>query len=202
MTSQLKEKHAPNLIGVAYHCNLAFKALSNLSIFAEIEKLLLVTHLYFSKSLKRLSEVRMLAELIETKGLKLLRNVQTRWVSLIEPLRRLLSEHKTLIYKMTTDLHENNKAEVCWFLPPFFAIFFSACVCTVLIVHALLSLKITLTCNGCSTTLKFKCTIASGRGLHASQLLTPFLVFVELCLFLDFSSSGIQGHDGCSWKCC
>jgi len=115
VTLQLKEKHAPNLIGVhcvAHRCNLAFKALSNLGIFADIEKLLSVTHSYFCKSPKRFSEFRMLAELTETKGLKLLRNVQTRWVSLIEPLRRLLSEYRTLIYKMTADLHDNNKAEV------------------------------------------------------------------------------------------
>lgn len=115
VTTQVKEKHAPFSIGVhcvAHRCNLAFKALSNLGIFSAIEKLLGVTHAYFCKSPKRLEEFRQLAELTETKGLKMLRNVQTRWVSLIEPLRRLLSEYRTLIYKMTADLQENVKAEV------------------------------------------------------------------------------------------
>lgn len=45
----------------------------------------------------------------------MLRTVETRWVSLIEPLRRLLSEYRTLIYKMTADLSENDKAEVSYF---------------------------------------------------------------------------------------
>jgi len=52
------------------------------------------------------------AELTQTKGLKMLCNVQTKWVSLIEPLCHLLSQYRTLIYKMTVDLHENNKVEV------------------------------------------------------------------------------------------
>jgi hypothetical protein len=115
VTQQVKDKHAPSVIGVhcvAHRCNLAFKGLSNLGIFAAIEKLLSVSYGYFCKSPKRFSEFRQLAELTNTKGLKMLKNVQTRWVSLIEPLRRLLSEYRTLIYKMTADLPENNKAEV------------------------------------------------------------------------------------------
>lgn len=94
---------------------MAFKALSSLGIFGDIENLLGVTHAYFCKSPKRFVEFKQLAELTNTKGLKMLRNVQTRWVSLIEPLRRLLSEYRTLIYKMTADLHENVKAEVRFF---------------------------------------------------------------------------------------
>ena len=115
VTLQIKEKQAPFVIGVhcvAHRCNLTFKALSSLDIFGDIEKLLSVTYGYFCKSPKRYSEFRQLAELTQTKGLKMLRNVQTRWVTLIEPLRRLLSEYRTLIYKMTTDLNDNVKAEV------------------------------------------------------------------------------------------
>jgi hypothetical protein len=115
VTLQIQEKHASFMIGVhcvAHRCNLAFKALSSLGIFADIEKLLSVTHAYFGKSPKRFAEFQQLAELTETKGLKMLRNVKTRWVSLIEPLRRLLSEYRSLIYKMTADLGENTKAEV------------------------------------------------------------------------------------------
>lgn len=51
----------------------------------------------------------------------MLRNVQTRWVSLLEPLCRLLSEYRTLLYKMTADLNDNQKAEAClqWLLDPY-----------------------------------------------------------------------------------
>jgi len=115
VTQQIKERHAPFLNGVncvAHRCNLAFKALLSLGIFSDIEKVLSIMHAYFCKSPKCFSEFKSLTELIETKGLKMLRNVQIRWVNLIEPLRRLLSEYRTLIYKMTMDLHENVKAEV------------------------------------------------------------------------------------------
>jgi len=130
VTLQIKEKHAPFLIGVhcvAHRCNLAFKALSDLQIFGDIEKLLSVTHAYFGKSPKRYSEFKQLVELTKTKGLKMLRNVQTRWVSLIEPLRRLLSEYKTLIYKMIVDLNDNVKAEVSYHFT--FALFFRLLIC-------------------------------------------------------------------------
>jgi hypothetical protein len=97
---------------VAHRCNLAYKALSMMGIFKAIENVLNVTYAYFKQSPKRFAQFRQLAELTETKGLKMLRNVETRWVSLIEPLRWLLSEYRYLIYKMIADLEENDKAEV------------------------------------------------------------------------------------------
>jgi len=117
VTQQVKEKYLSFVIGVhcvAHRCYLAYKALSNLGIFSEIEKLLSVVYAYFSKSPKWFSKFRQLAEFTQTKGLKILRNVQTWWVSLIEPLHGFLSEYRTLIYKMNTDLNDNNKAEVCF----------------------------------------------------------------------------------------
>jgi len=44
--------------------------------------------------------------------MKMLKRVETQWVSFIEPLRCLLYEYKTLIYTMTTNLDQNEKAEV------------------------------------------------------------------------------------------
>ena len=61
-----------------------------------------------------------MAEITETKGLKLLRNVETRWVSLIDPMRRILSEYRTLVLKMYEDLAENEKAEVWLYFDSFF----------------------------------------------------------------------------------
>jgi len=104
---------------------LAFKALESLQIFGSIDKVLCVTHAYFNKSPKRLTRFRALAKLTQTKGLKMLKRVETRWVSLIEPLRCLLSENHTLIYTMTADLEENDKAEVSF--PSFIKFFFSTC---------------------------------------------------------------------------
>jgi len=71
----LKEEYAPFMIGVhcvAHYCNLAFKALSSLGIFEDIENLLVVTHAYFCKSPKQFTKFQQLTKLIETKDLKML----------------------------------------------------------------------------------------------------------------------------------
>jgi len=133
VTLQIKDKHTPFVIGVhcvAHRCNLPFKMLSSLSIFGDIEKLLSITYIYFSKSPKRYSEFKQLAELTQMKGLKMLRNVQIHWVSLREPLCHLLSKYQTLIYKMTVDLNENVKVEVS----SSFLFLVSICICLVVSV--------------------------------------------------------------------
>jgi hypothetical protein len=40
---------------------------------------------------------------VETEGLAILRNIKTRWISLLEPLKRVMGEYKTLIVKMCED---------------------------------------------------------------------------------------------------
>jgi hypothetical protein len=69
-------------------------------------------HTFFNRSPKRLSEFQKLAEVIETKGLRPLQNITTRWISLLEPLRRILSEYCTLIVKMTADQYDYADAKV------------------------------------------------------------------------------------------
>jgi len=115
VTVQIVTKFAPFCIGVhcmAHRCNLAAKSLSVLPIFATIEQVIQKIHSYFSKSPKRLSEYQKLAEDLELKGLKPLLQVTTRWVSLLEPLRRLLAEYRTLLAKMKADVSKNEAAEV------------------------------------------------------------------------------------------
>jgi hypothetical protein len=88
-------------------------------------------HTFFNRSPKRLSEFQKLAEVIETKGLRPLQNITTRWISLLEPLRRILSEYCTLIVKMTADQYDYADAKVpqtalfVFLLFFFFLIFFS-----------------------------------------------------------------------------
>ena len=50
-------------------------------------------------------EFTKLTEVVETKGLKILNKVQTRWTSLFEPLKRISGEYKTLIVKFAQDAH-------------------------------------------------------------------------------------------------
>lgn len=92
---QIKEKYAPFVMGIhciAHRCNFAFKKLSRLGIFASNEKLLLTSHTYFKRISTKHNEFKMFAKVTKTQGLKMLRHVQTRWVSLIKPFGRLLNE--------------------------------------------------------------------------------------------------------------
>jgi len=88
---------------MAHQCNLAFKTLSSLEIMSAIEDLLNVCHNYFACNPKKFAEFHTLALVMETKGLKLLKNVAKRWVSLIDPLKRLLSEYRSVVAKLNVD---------------------------------------------------------------------------------------------------
>ena len=86
-----------------YKFNLVVKILSDLEIVSKIEDLVKVIHAYFVHSLKKYSEFHFLALLMETKGLKLLKNVCTKWCSLIASLRRVLAEYLALRAKIYID---------------------------------------------------------------------------------------------------
>jgi hypothetical protein len=112
VTAQRIEKFAPYLMGM--HCmfhrtNLAVQALSNFSLVSKIETLLQALHSYFTSSPKRHLEFTKLAEIVETRGLKILGNVRTCWISMLEPLKCVLSEYKTLIVKMSKIAIEERK---------------------------------------------------------------------------------------------
>ena len=79
------------------------QCLSDLEMVARIETLLAALHKYFSKSPKRHLELQKLVELLESKGKKILQNVKTRWISMLSPLKRVLSEYRTLLVKMYSD---------------------------------------------------------------------------------------------------
>jgi hypothetical protein len=70
---------------------------------ARIETLLVVLHKYFSKSSKRHLELQKLVELLEFKGKKILQNVKTRWISMLSPLKHVLSEYRFFLVKICSD---------------------------------------------------------------------------------------------------
>jgi hypothetical protein len=47
---------------------------------------------------------------METKGLKLLRNVKTKWISMLSPTKRVMAKYKTLLMKMALDMDVNFQA--------------------------------------------------------------------------------------------
>lgn len=106
VTVQMQQYMAPFLFGVhcMAHCtNLAVEPLSNLPIVAKLESLCQAMYSYFCHSPKHHLEFQKLADLVETKGRSMLKNVKTRWLSLLEPLKRVMGEYKTLIAKMCQD---------------------------------------------------------------------------------------------------
>jgi hypothetical protein len=80
VTKQVNTNYAPFFIGV--HCmihrnNLTFKALSTLGIVSSINDLLQSCHAYFAHSPKRHFEFTKLNNMMETKGLKMFKNMKT-----------------------------------------------------------------------------------------------------------------------------
>jgi hypothetical protein len=44
-----------------------------------------------------------LTEVMETKGLKILRNIKTRWISMLSPAIQAMNKYRTLLVKMLED---------------------------------------------------------------------------------------------------
>jgi hypothetical protein len=108
---RLKEGFAPFVIPMhdfAHRTNLAVEALSGLPVVQKLETLCKSLHVYFSGSPKRHLEFMKLAEVVETEGLKILNKVATRWISLLEPLKRICCEYKTLIVKFAEDASQES----------------------------------------------------------------------------------------------
>ena len=119
VTVQLQQEFAPFFIGV--HCsshktNLAMHVVSKTAIVSKGESLLSVLHAYFSKSPKKSLEFSKLAEIMETKGLKILKHCKTRWVGMLAPLKRVLSEWRLFIVKMALDYSSHPPSRVLYHL--------------------------------------------------------------------------------------
>ena len=96
------------LLGVcsmqAHKTNLAVRTLSALSVVKRIEDMLTSLHAFFAKSPKKHLEFVKLAELMQSKGLKILKNVKTRWISMLSLAVRVMSEYRPLIVKMSVNV--------------------------------------------------------------------------------------------------
>jgi hypothetical protein len=83
--------------------NLVVEALEKLPVLQKIELFLADLYSYFCKSPKKHIKFYKLVEVIETKGLKILRNIKTMWISMLSPAIRAMNEYKTLLVKMLED---------------------------------------------------------------------------------------------------
>lgn len=71
---------------------------------SKVEGLLASLFLYFNGRPKQCVvscvELAKLTSNMETKGLKMLKAVKTRWISMLSPCKRVLSEYRPLLVKM------------------------------------------------------------------------------------------------------
>jgi hypothetical protein len=63
---------------------------------------------YYNHSLKRHLERTKLAKVIESRGLKILRNIEIQWISMLAPFKRLVFEYRFVVMKMSEDLPINH----------------------------------------------------------------------------------------------
>jgi hypothetical protein len=111
---QMCDFYAPFSLGVhcmAHRMNLVIETLSLYPLVSNIEGLLASLHTYFSGRPKKCVELVKLAGIMETKGLKMLKYIKTRWVSMLSPCKRVLSEYRTLVVKMGLDMNTCSAAK-------------------------------------------------------------------------------------------
>ncbi len=75
---------------MTHEMNLDVQLLSNLPMVAKLEDFLQSLYSYFSSSPKQHLEFIKLANIMETKKLKNLRNVKTPWINMLEPLKHVM----------------------------------------------------------------------------------------------------------------
>ena len=112
VATQIHEKWAPFSLAAncgSHRTNLVVQIMSKYSMVVRLENLFGHIYSYFCGSNKRHDELQKLANLMETKGNKMLRNVQTCWISMRTPAKCVFSEYKTLMVKMGVDM-----TPCCW----------------------------------------------------------------------------------------
>jgi hypothetical protein len=88
---------------MAHFTNLVVQTLNSLSLVGKIESLFTFMHNYFAHSPKCHLEASNLAELLECKHNKIIKNIKTHYISMLTPSKRILSEYKALVVKMVKD---------------------------------------------------------------------------------------------------
>jgi len=85
---------------MAHHTNLAVQTFSNLPLDSCIEILLKYLYGYFNHMLKMHLEFTKWARIMEIKGNKILWNIKITWISMINPIKCVLSVYYILLMKM------------------------------------------------------------------------------------------------------
>ncbi len=92
---------------MAQQTNLTMHNLWSLPLVICLEIFVQTLHNYFTHSPKMHLECTKFVEILETKGNKILENVKTRWLLMLNPTKRMIVEYKTLLAKMVLDKPTN-----------------------------------------------------------------------------------------------
>lgn len=86
------------------HCtNLVVQTLTNFEVMKHVEDVLATPCPYFSSSPKPTLEFHKFATSLESKGNQIIRNINTRWISMFRPTKRVFEECKPLVTNMPVD---------------------------------------------------------------------------------------------------
>jgi hypothetical protein len=87
----------------AHRTNLATEALDDLPVVSQIKDMVTSLYGFFAHSPKRHLEFQKLVEVMQAKGLMILKNIKTRWISMLSPSVRVMNKYKVLLLKMHGD---------------------------------------------------------------------------------------------------
>jgi hypothetical protein len=105
VTHQLQNKFAPHFKGIhcmAQHTNLVMQMLSHILVVKYIEDLLQSLYFFFHSPKKHLEFLKLVG-LMKVKGNKILQNVKTCCINLLNPTKWFLSMYMPLVAKMVED---------------------------------------------------------------------------------------------------
>jgi hypothetical protein len=88
---------------MTHHTNLAVQTFSNLPLVSRIELLFQCLYGYFNHIFKMHLEFTKWVGIMEIKGNKILWNIKITWISMINPIKCVLSMYYTLLMKMALD---------------------------------------------------------------------------------------------------
>ncbi len=78
---------------MAHKMNFIIQVLSNVPMVAKLENLLQSLYFYYSSSTMQNLELTKLAEILEIRRLKILRNVKIQWINMLKPLKRVMAKY-------------------------------------------------------------------------------------------------------------
>ena len=95
---------------------MVVQSLAETHIVSSMEALLVALHAYFTKLPKKALESSNLAEVMETRGCKILKHCKTRWMGLLALAKQVLSEYRLLVAKMAADYDAHAPARTLYYL--------------------------------------------------------------------------------------